>query len=252
MKNMKRISCLMLALLMALCMGISSFALATPDKVATEAGKEVTIKFTYEKIMGVNGTFSFSNPDMISDVKVVLDENSNFSGSFGKESYAAWYYAGAVADCTIVMTVTVSKNAKPGDECVINFNYETTADGEWAEVPEYSDDSCRIYIAEEEVELDYTALKKTIKTAEGLTEKAYTPDSWAAMVAVLKDAKALVDNADTQGEIDDMTAKLQAAIDALVPIVPPTGDLTVLSVAVFAVALAGAVVFFNKRRVSVR
>lgn len=252
MKNMKKISCLMLALVMALCMGISSFALATPEKVATEAGKEVTIEFTYEKIMGVNGTFSFSNPDMISDVKVVLAEGTNFSGSFGKDSYVAWYYAGSVSDCTIVMTVTIANDAKPGDECVVNFNYETTTDGEWAETPTYSDDSCLLYIPEEEADLDYTALKKTIKTAEGLTEKAYTAESWAAMVAVLKDAKALVDNADTQAEIDDMTAKLQAAIDALEPIVPDTSDMIVLSVAALAVAMAGAFVFFNKRRVTVK
>lgn len=250
MKNMKRISCLMLAFLLALCMGISSFALATPEEVATEAGNEVKIEFTYEQIMGVNGTFTFSNPDMIADVKV--EPSEDFSGSYGKETGAAWYYAGLVADCTITVTVTIADTAKPGDECVVNFNYETTTDGEWPEVPEYSDDSARIYIAAEEAELDYSALIATIAKAEGLTEAAYTPESWAAMIEVLKDAKALVDNAETQAEIDAMTASLQAAIDALVPIVPPTGDVAVLSVAALVAGLAVVSVISSKRKAAAK
>ena len=70
------------------------------------------------------------------------------------------------------------------------------------------------------VELDYSALVALIEKAKDLVEDEYTEDSWKAMADVLADADALVGNAQTQQEIDDMVAALQAAIDALVKKTP--------------------------------
>ena len=64
--------------------------------------------------------------------------------------------------------------------------------------------------------IDYTKLKEQIERADKLNEKDYTKDSWAAMKKIYDEAKALIDNAKTQEEVDQMTEKLQAAIDALV------------------------------------
>ena len=128
MKNVKRISCVMLALLLALCMGISSFAaVATPDKVVTEAGKEVEIKFDLGKIGAVNGTFSFSNAALISEYKVVC--NGLTGGDFNPDNNMVAYYGnnGAV-DCSIVVTLTVASDAKVGDETLVTFTYETSED----------------------------------------------------------------------------------------------------------------------------
>lgn len=250
MKNIKRISCLMLALMLALCMGISSFARATSSEVAAEAGNEVEIAFTYEQIMGINGTFTFSNPDMIAGVQVV--PSTHFSGSYGAETGAVWYYAGTAADCTITLTVTLAADVQPGDTCTVNFNYETTANGDWPEVPVYSDDVVTITVTEEEVVLDYSALEALITRADGLNSNVYTPASWANMTAVLTEAKALVGNATTQAEIDAMTARLQTAIESLVAVIPDTGDMTVISLATLAVGFAGAMVIFTKRKAAVR
>lgn len=252
MMNMKRIFSVMLVLLLALCMGISSFAaVATPDEVATEAGKQVEVKFELGKVAAVNGTFTFSNDAMISGVDVTCSGLT--MGHYNPDNNMIAYYgdAGAV-DCVITVTLTVADTAKAGDETMVNFTYETSDELYFPETPVFQELTACVYIAGSEDGLDYSALKATIKTAEGLTEEAYTADSWAAMIAVLEDAKALVDNAETQDEIDAMTAKLQAAIDALVPIIPPSGDMIVLAVAAMAVAMAGAVVFFNKRRVAVK
>ena len=69
-----------------------------------------------------------------------------------------------------------------------------------------------------EDELDYSALKKMIDDAKALDESDYTPDSWAAMKAVLDEAKAMYDGktAESQDEIDAMVDKLDKAIKALV------------------------------------
>ncbi len=72
--------------------------------------------------------------------------------------------------------------------------------------------------APEEEELDYSALEAEIKKAEGKVESDFTADSWAAMQAVLTEAKAMLENksATTQKEIDDMVTRLATAIGELV------------------------------------
>ncbi len=76
-----------------------------------------------------------------------------------------------------------------------------------------------------EDELDYSALQEKIDYAESLNESKYTTDSWAAMKAVLEEAKALLNNAESQSEIDDMVARLDEAISKLVLADPgPGGD----------------------------
>ena len=70
------------------------------------------------------------------------------------------------------------------------------------------------------VELDYSKLEALIDEANALVEDEYTEESWKAMSEVLAGAEALIGNAGSQKEIDDMVATLQAAIDALVKKTP--------------------------------
>ena len=76
--------------------------------------------------------------------------------------------------------------------------------------------------APEEEELDYSALEAEIKKAEGKVESDFTADSWAAMQAVLTEAKAMFENktAETQEEIDAMVSRLHDAINQLQPANP--------------------------------
>lgn len=66
-------------------------------------------------------------------------------------------------------------------------------------------------------ELDYSVLAALIAQVEDLNPADYTEISWNYLWSVYLEAVALVDNADTQDEIDAMAAKLALAIADLVP-----------------------------------
>ena len=65
------------------------------------------------------------------------------------------------------------------------------------------------------IKLNYNALNAAINEAENLKEADYLTDSWANLQTVLAEAKALVGNATTQKQIDDMAAKLIATMGSL-------------------------------------
>ncbi|MBR6807186.1 MAG: FIVAR domain-containing protein, partial [Clostridia bacterium] len=103
--------------------------------------------------------------------------------------------------------------------------------------------------------IDYSALLAQIARVDALNESDYTSDSWANMIAEYNVAKALLNNAETQEEVDAAAAKLKAAIDALVKVSgdinpPPTGDFALICVALILVALVPVVfVVLRKKRV---
>ena len=66
--------------------------------------------------------------------------------------------------------------------------------------------------------VDYTELKDVIANAEALDDEMYAVNTWNAMQAVLANAKALLNNASKQEQVDNMVDELNAAIDALVDI----------------------------------
>ena len=68
-------------------------------------------------------------------------------------------------------------------------------------------------------EIDYTELSALIATLEGedLNAENYTIDSWTHYQETLNDARALIDNATTQAQVDNMVAALQGAYDGLIP-----------------------------------
>lgn len=66
--------------------------------------------------------------------------------------------------------------------------------------------------------VDYTELKDVIAKAEALDDEMYAVNTWNAMQAVLANAKALLNNASKQEQVDNMVDELNAAIDALVDI----------------------------------
>ena len=76
--------------------------------------------------------------------------------------------------------------------------------------------------------IDYSALNAEIQRIEALAlvEGDYTAESWAAFKAAMDAAKALIDNAGTQAEVDSVLAALTAAVNGLqkkAPVTPPVG-----------------------------
>lgn len=77
--------------------------------------------------------------------------------------------------------------------------------------------------------LDWTAFDEKIAEIEALDSAEYTDESWAAFQTVVDEAKEFKANATEatkQREIRLMTAKLQAAMEDLISIHEPTGDVT--------------------------
>ncbi len=80
---------------------------------------------------------------------------------------------------------------------------------------------------------DAEALTAAITKAEALVADNYTEESWAAVEAALEAAKAVAENeAATQDEIDEATAALNDAMDALVAVEPIVVDKSALSAAI--------------------
>ena len=66
-------------------------------------------------------------------------------------------------------------------------------------------------------ELDYSVLIALIQQVESLDPAEYTEDTWNVVWALYEQAKALLDNAENQGQIDALAADLAAAIAYLLP-----------------------------------
>ena len=221
MKNAKKFLSIIFVIMLSFSMMTSVFATATPESTATTAGATVEVKFEYAEVIGVNGTFTLDNAEMFSKVEVTATES--MAPAYNPDNGKIFCYADVPTNCVITLTLTVAETATVGESCTISFEHETTADGVFPTEPVYTVDTAVVYIG---VELDYSALVEQIEIAEGLDESKYTEESWAAMIAVLEEAKALLYNAETQEEIDAMTAALKAAIEALVLKTnsPQTGD----------------------------
>ena len=95
-----------------------------------------------------------------------------------------------------------------------NFQYNGDGTG-YSQFLDYSQATLTIQIGEEATELDYDELDAAIEDFEALTEADWTAESWAVAEAAYEDALDAKENAETQDDIDDAAAALNAAIEAL-------------------------------------
>ena len=205
-----KIFALTLAVAIIFCINIPASAAVSPAKTSAYAGQVVTLKYKYSGIAGINGTFTYSNPDLFSKVKFNIEGLG--TGKYNEKTNTLAYFGTEPVKCTITLTLTVSKKAKIGDKCNISFEYETTTDGNLPPVPNYKYDECTVSIVEK---LDFTDLEALINKAEGLKKKLYTTESWANLQTALKAARNALSKATTQSEIDSAESILRAAINAL-------------------------------------
>jgi hypothetical protein len=140
----KTILFLLLTLVLTFSAIIPAFAQAVPERTAAEAGKVVTVEFKYEGITGINGTFTCSNKDMISDIQMDTD---NYLVTFNENTGVFMYHGSQKIDFVITLNITIADTAKIGDECVIQFEYEIPdAEAGLPSIPEYSYDKITLYI----------------------------------------------------------------------------------------------------------
>lgn len=71
-----------------------------------------------------------------------------------------------------------------------------------------------------EVAVNKEDLAAAIETAESLKKANYTPESWTAVATALSEAKQILDEEVTQGQVNQATENLLAAIDGLVEKIP--------------------------------
>ena len=205
-----KIFALTLAVAIIFCINVPVSAAVTPSKTSAYAGQVVTLKYKYSGIAGISGTFEYSNPDLFSDVKFNIEGLT--MGKYNENTNKIAFLGTEPVNCTIILTLTVSKNAKIGDTCNISLEYETTTDGNMPSVPNYKYDKCTVSIVEK---LDFTDLKALIEKAEGFKKSRYTTESWDNLKTALKAANTALSKAKTQSEIDSAAKTLRAAIDAL-------------------------------------
>ena len=221
MKFTKNLFALLLTAVLVFTMSIPAFAAVTTDVVTVEAGKTVSLTYKYTDVAGIYGVFALSNPDMISSLKITIPELGLEEVEYNEKDGRFSYFLSDNMTFDIVLEVVVAATAKAGDKCEVTFKHEAVSeDGVLPEEENLTVDTITIVVEETPVALDYSKLEALIASVDELAEDEYTTESWAAMLDVLADAEALIGNAKTQDEIDDMVDALQAAIDALVKRAP--------------------------------
>lgn len=206
----KRISILLLTAVLFVSAILPVFAAVDPQAQGM-VGREIVIPFTYEQIMGIQGTFTFSNKQLFSSFSVsssggMLLENVSGTGRVVCADVET-------RTLTLSLKMMLTEEAKAGDICTITFTYE-----------ELYSDVDRSDVLTETVTfvvvptVDYTALERLIRQARALNQNLYTPASWSNLTEALRQAEWAMDSL-SQQEVDDAYRNLQQAIDALVTIV---------------------------------
>jgi len=207
MKTAKKLLVLLLALLLVNVTVLTSFASVTPAVTEANAGNVVTVKFTYNNIAGIYGTFEVDNNEIFDNVEFIPP--SGFSGKYNDKNGIIAYYNDTPANFVCTLKITLSSVAKVGDEAKITLEYETTTDGKLPSVPNYSYDYAIIKIVP-----NVTELNRQIGIAQGLNKDDYTADSWLVLDEALVNA-INARTATTQEAVDAATKTLKDAIAAL-------------------------------------
>lgn len=228
MKKMKWLSVLLVVALVVI--------MAAPAAYAAQPSETVTATFSFSGIYGIDGTFTFSNPDLLSNISY---STSGMAGSAANNK--VYLYSAEESNVSIVITAKVSASAADGDSCTITFNYQTSDEngnmtaGSTSRTitvsipvnptdptsptnptnPTNPTSPTKPTESEEETKADTTELERQIKIAEGLTEGEYTAESWKAVADALANARALLDSND-QKKVDKAASDLAAAIANLV------------------------------------
>ncbi len=208
MKYMKKLLVLLLAVLLINSMIIPCFASVVPATTDAKVGETVTVTFNYDNIAGIRGTLSVSGDDIIDSIAVEV--GNGFEGIYSETNRILAYFAAKPADFTFKLIVKLKDTAVAGDQCKIDFQYETTVDGKMSSTPNYQYESATITLV-----VDFDELNRQINIAESLHKESYTEESWKVLQDALE--KAIEARQSTsQAEVDAAAKALKDAIAALV------------------------------------
>lgn len=235
--KLKKILAALLALLMVTAMGrVASAA----EIVTVGAGQTGTVSFTIEGVYGLDGEFTFTNNGLISGV--AYSQSTGMAGNI--TNHMAYYYGATKSDITIVVAVSVSASAQPGDTIEVTFTYETadkdgnmsdwitetativvgrtssgggnnTGSGNNSGSGNAGDNSGSGTTGGAVSAVDYTELNKQITIAKTLDKGSYTADTWGILDKALVDAMVALES-DSQQTVDNAAKSLADAIKGLV------------------------------------
>lgn len=202
---------IIITLLLTILVLTSSLVLLTSadSNITVEgaAGQEVVATFTLNNVAGVDGAFTYSNRQIISDTKL---EIRGLTALYNNDMVSG--YNVSATDAVFKVTFTIDKDAKVDDSCNVIFKYESTSDGYYPSEPEYHYIHINIKVIKS---VDYSNLKKQIENAEKLIEDDYTITSWSALKSALAVAYDAL-KSDKQSVVDDAANNLEKAIKGLV------------------------------------
>ena len=215
-------------LLAALAVAVSA---TTADKTVN-AGKSVTVTFTYKDSYSLDGQF------IVDDPKGIIDGTPEYSVK-SRDGMAGGQISGdkcflydtnnpaTAHEVVLSATVKIKSTAKAGDTCSITFKYNRGTDNTGMTVQNGTDTATIEVVKKTEEKptettkpadkIDRTELEKQIGIAEGLNEKDYTSESWGPLADALKNGKDRMTTG-TQDDVDAAAKQLEAAIAALVKI----------------------------------
>ena len=225
--------------IIALLMVVAVLAVLMPAVLAAgngagtyKPGAAVKVNFNYANQTGVEGTFTFSNPDIFVENVKALTPTITGTGVYNPETLTFMGWLPTAGDIGITFNLTIKDSAKAGDTCVITHTYVVTIDN-GMDVSETRTESVTIKVGAADpkpstkptnpstkpttpaTKIDYTELNKQIEIAQGLDEGLYTDESWDALEKALKDAKAKR-SSKSQSAVDAAAEALKNAIAALV------------------------------------
>ena len=116
MKRYSKFFAINLAIILVLTTTPAAFA------AGAEPGKTASVSFSFNDIYGVDGTFSYSNASILSNIS--YSNSGNMAGKVNND--VAYFYNSESTDFTITINAKVSSSAKSGDTCQITFTYRTS------------------------------------------------------------------------------------------------------------------------------
>lgn len=232
MKKFPRVFAVLLALILV------ATIIPAANAAGTAPGQKASVSFTFKNICGIDGEFTFSNPDIISG-DVSYSEKTTMMG--GVDNNLAFYFGSKYTDITITVSFKVSPNAKDGDKCDVRFAYKTSdMNGDMSEqmtatktvtveIPDTPTEPkptepkptqpskpkpTQPKPTEPSSTVDYTELKNQIAAAKALKADGYTAPSWQALQDALKAAEEALNSKD-QKVVDAASVALADAIKNL-------------------------------------
>lgn len=219
---------------------------------SAQPGQTAYVSFSMSGIYGIQGSFSYSNPAIITSIS----SSHSFSGLMGFIDSNSCALAGASESSgSITLAISLSADAAPGDSCTVTFTYQTVSDGngqlsgtqvatgtvtveapptepttkptepttkptEPTTRPTEPDTQPTTRPTEPtteptEEELNTAQLQARIQEARKLEEKVYTEESWKALETALEAAESALDS-DSQSRVDEAEQSLRQAMESLV------------------------------------